>query len=79
MRWAEGALFLTPALLFLLWRAAARRGAEGPPARQLLAILAGLLLFGAALAAFAVRERLPQGRYVPAAVVGRRIVPGHAE
>lgn len=78
MRIVEVVLFLLPLAAFLLWRAAVRRGLDGPSPRNLLGIVVVLLLVGAGLAALAVRDRLPPGRYVPAALEHGRIVPGHA-
>lgn len=79
MRIIEVVLFLLPLAAFLLWRAALRRGLDGPSPRNLVAIVLALLLLGAGLATLAVRDRLPPGRYVPAALENGRIVPGHAE
>lgn len=79
MRFAELAVFLAPLLAVLVWRRAVARGLDGPPARHLGWMLAGLAVFGAGLGWFATRERLPPGRYVPAHVEDGRIVPGHAE
>jgi hypothetical protein len=78
VRILELAIFLAPALAFLLWRVAVARGLDGPPPRQIALIFAGLLALGAGLAWFAVEDRLPPGLYVPAELVDGRIVQGHA-
>lgn len=75
----EFLVFLVPMLAFVLWRLAAARGLDGPAPRQLVLIGIGLLTVGATLAFFAVREKLPPGRYVPAQTRDGRIVPGHVE
>ena len=78
VRAAEFALFLAPLAAYGLWRATVARCLDGPSPRMLAAILAGLVLFGAGLAWFAVHERLPPGsHYVPAELHDGRIVPGH--
>lgn len=80
MRFVEVALFFAPLGAYALWRLAATRGQPGPAPAVLLAILAGLLLCGAGLAWFAVRERAaPGSRYVPAVLRDGRVVPGHDE
>lgn len=79
IRVAELAVFLAPVLAYVLWRVSIARGMDGPPPRQLALILAGLLALGAALAFFAVRERLPPGRYVPAQFENGQIIQGHSE
>lgn len=79
LRWGEALLFLAPLAAFIVWRRAVARGLEGLPPRQIVALLVGLLLMGVALIWMGEREGLPPGRYVPAAVVDGRIVPGHAE
>lgn len=79
IRFAELAMFVAPALALVMWRVAAARGMDGPPPRQLAFMLAGLVVLEVALVLIAVRDRMPPGRYVPAAVVDGRIVPGHME
>ena len=78
IRFAELSLFLAPLAAYVLWRTTIRRGLPGPSRQVLIAILAGLLIFGAALAYFGVHERDPAGtHYVPAELKDGRIVPGH--
>ncbi|MGI4954918.1 MAG: hypothetical protein ACRYGM_24185 [Janthinobacterium lividum] len=79
IRLAEMSVFVAPLLALLLWRIAVARGLDGPPARQLGLILLFLLLTGAGLVVFAVRDRLPPGHYVPAQTINGRIVPGHTQ
>jgi len=80
LRFVELALFFAPLGAYALWRAAATRGQPGPSPAVLSSILAGLLLSGAGLAWFAVREReAPSARYVPAVLRDGQVVPGHAE
>ena len=77
IRLAELALFLAPLGAYALWRVTLARGLDGPSRGMLAAMLAGLLLFGAALAWFGVHQRLPPGtHYVPAELRDGRIVPG---
>ena len=80
MRFAELALFFAPLAAYALWRFAATRGQPGPSPAVLSGILASLLLCGAVLAFFALRERgAPGTRYVPAVVRDGQVVPGHDE
>ena len=80
MRLAELALFLAPLGAYMLWRMTMTRGQPGPSPGVLSAILAGLLLFGAGLAWFAVQDReAPGSHYVPAQLRDGQVVPGHAE
>lgn len=80
LRLAELLVFLSPLAAYALWRVTLARG-EGPSPRLLLAILAGLLLFGACLAWFGLRgDRLAPGeRYVPAELQGGQVLPGHGQ
>ena len=77
IRIAELAVFLAPLAAFLLWRAAIARGLDGPEPRQLYLIFAALILMCGGLIWLAERDRLPPGRYVPAAVVNGQVVEGH--
>jgi hypothetical protein len=77
LRLSELALFLSPLLLFFVWRFAVARGIPSPAvvavaAGALLALLGGLLWFST-------NRALPPGAaYVPAQLQDGRIVPGHA-
>lgn len=79
LRLAEVLVFLSPLAAYALWRVTLARG-EGPSPRLLLGILAGLLLFGAGLVWFGLREDqlAPGQRYVPAELRDGQVVPGHA-
>ena len=78
IRTAELAMFFAPIAAYGLWRLAVRRGQPGPSPQILSLILAGLLVFGAGLAWFGVRERDPPGsHYIPAQLQDGHIVPGH--
>ena len=80
MRFIELALFLAPLAAYALWRMAVTRGQPGPPPAVLGATLAGLLVVGAGLAWFAVRERAPPGaHYVPATLRDGQVVPPREE
>jgi hypothetical protein len=79
IRIAELAVFVAPIVAFILWRVAIARGLDGPPPRQLLALLAALLVMAGGLIVYAETERLPPGRYVPAQLVDGHIVRGHTE
>lgn len=79
IRLAELAMFVAPVLALVMWRAAAARGMDGPPPRQLALMLAGLVAIEAVLVLMAVRDRMPAGHYVPAIVQDGNIVPGHVE
>ncbi len=78
MRFAEFVVFLAPVAAFALWRWAVARGMDGPPPRQLVALLAGLMLLAGWLIYTGETERLPPGRYVPARLENGVIVPGHS-
>lgn len=76
LRFSELALFLSPLLLFGVWRFALARGFPSTPAvaaaAGLLIVTIGLLLW------FAASRTLPPGTsYVPAQLEGGHIVPGH--
>lgn len=78
IRAVELSVFLTPLLVYFLWRRFAASGQVAPPRSALLALVAALLLAGAGLAWSGLRERHAEGsRYVPAAMQDGRIVPGH--
>ena len=78
IRLAELALFLAPLGAYLLWRAAAARGKEGPSARVLAGIFAVLLAFGGVLAWTVAHDHSSSGaQYQPAEWRDGRIVPGH--
>ncbi len=77
LRFFELALFLSPFLLFGVWRLALARGFPSTPAvaaaAGLLALTIGLLLW------FVADRALPPGAsYVPAQFEHGHIVPGHA-
>jgi hypothetical protein len=74
LRAAEIGLFLLPIGLFVLWRVLT------PHVRPALlwAALAGVLVLGGAAIGYGLNQRLDRGeRYVPAQLVGGRIVGGH--
>lgn len=76
LRFAELLLFLSPFLLFALWRVAAFAG--WPSTRIVAASFAGLVLVLAALLWFSREGALPTGStYVPARFHHGRIVPPH--
>lgn len=76
-RFVELTLFLSPFLLFGVWRFALARGFPSTPA---LAAAAGLLVLTIGLLLWLIAHRaLPPGTsYVPARLEHGRIVPGHA-
>lgn len=76
LRFAELALYLSPLLLFALWRVTAYAG--WPSSRVVAASFACLLLVLVALLWFSREGALPPGAtYVPARLQDGRIVPGH--
>lgn len=80
IRLAELLVFLSPLGAYLLYRRTLARGETAPSRQALVAIAAGLLVFGAVLSWFGVHDRLPpDARYVPARLENGRIVPGHAD
>ena len=77
LRLSELALFVSPFLLFGVWRLAA---VYGFPSGTAVVLAAGaLLVMVAALMWFGEERALPPGAaYVPARLEHGRIVPGHA-
>ncbi|MBV9782841.1 MAG: hypothetical protein JO264_03395 [Acidisphaera sp.] len=76
LRLVELALFLAPFAVYALWW---WLGRLAPPPAMLAGTLLLLAVTGAALVWFGVERRLdPHGRYVPARLVGDRIMPGHS-
>ncbi len=77
LRLSELALFVSPFLLFGVWRLAA---AYGVPSATAVVVAAGaLLVMLGVLVWFGEERALPPGAaYVPAHVENGRIVPGHA-
>ena len=76
LRFIELVLFLSPFLLFALWRATAYAGLPSP--RLVAASVALLILLLSALLWFQREGALPPGSaYVPAHLDNGRIVPGH--
>jgi hypothetical protein len=76
MRYVEIALFLTPFVIFALWRLASP--AAGPPMRVVAASAALLVMLIAALLWFHQQGAVPSGSaYVPATLQDGRIVPAH--
>jgi hypothetical protein len=77
LRLSEFALFVSPFLLFGVWRLAA---AYGFPSATAVVLAAGALLVMLAALMWIGEERaLPPGAgYVPARLENGRIVPGHA-
>lgn len=76
LRFVELTLFLSPLLLFALWRVMAYAGWPSP---RIVATSCGLLvLLLAALLWFHHEGALPSGSaYVPAQLQNGRIIPGH--
>ena len=78
IRAAELALFLSPIVIFLLWRRAAASGRALPNRTALITMFAGLALLGVVLAWTGLHERHAEGsRYVPAQFQNGQVVPGH--
>jgi hypothetical protein len=78
IRAVELSIFLTPVLVYFLWRRFAESGRLAPPRYALIALLAALVLAGAGLAWTGLKERHAEGsRYVPASMQDGRVVPGH--
>ena len=78
IRAVEVALFLSPLLLFALWRRAASNGRALPNRAALVTMFAGLALLGAVLAWTGLHERHAEGsRYIPAQWRDGQVVPGH--
>ncbi len=78
IRAVELSLFLTPVVVYFLWRRFATSGQLAPPRNALLALVAALALAGAGLAWSGLHERHAAGsRYVPATLQDGQIVPGH--
>ena len=76
LRFVELVLFLSPFLLFAVWRATAYAGLPSP--RLIAASFALLMLLLAALLWFQREGALPSGStYVPAHLEDGRVVPGH--
>lgn len=76
LRFVELALFLSPFLLFALWRVTAYAG--WPSSRLIAASFAALLVLLAALLWFHQEGTLPSdSAYVPAQLQDGRIIPGH--
>jgi len=76
LRFVELALFLSPFVLFAVWRMTATGG--GPSPRVLTASAIVLVLLLAALLWFRHAGELPSGStYVPATLEDGRIIPGH--
>jgi len=78
IRAVELSVFLTPVLVYFLWRRFAASGQLAPPRYALVALLAALVIAGTGLAWTGLRERHAEGsRYVPATMQDGRVVPGH--
>ena len=76
LRLADGVLFVAPFAVLALYIMTARRG--GPSRRAVAGMLALVVLCGAVLVWYALRERIPPGaRYVPAQLRDGQVVPGH--
>lgn len=74
----ELSVFLTPVLVYFLWRRFAASGQLAPPRSALIALVVALVLSGAGLAWTGLRDRHAEGsRYVPASMQDGRVVPGH--
>ena len=78
IRAAELALFLSPLLIYVLWRRAAASGKMLPGRGALITLFAGLAILGAGLAWTGLHERHAEGsQYVPAQFQDGQVVPGH--
>jgi hypothetical protein len=76
MRYVEIALFLTPFVIFALWRLTSP--AAGPSVQVVAASAALLVMLIAALLWFHQQGAVPSGSaYVPATLQDGRIVPAH--
>ncbi len=76
LRFAEIGLFLSPFLLFFLWRFLSKRVG---PAVLWIGMVAVVGLAGIAVG-YGLKERMdPHARYVPARIEDGSIVPGHGE
>ena len=78
IRAVELALFLSPVVLYVLWRRAASNGHLLPSRAALLTLFAGVAVLGMVLAWTGLHERHAEGsRYVPAHLQDGQVVPGH--
>ena len=77
LRLSELVLFLSPILVFVVWRLTLARG--GPPFALVFAAGCVLVVFAAALIWFGIEHALPPDEtYVPARLQGGQVLPGHA-
>lgn len=76
LRIADAGVLLAPLAILALYIMTARRG--GPSRGAMAVVFLGIVLCGAGLAWYGLRERLPPGsRYVPAQFEDGRVVAGH--